>query len=190
MGLDMYLYKKTYIGAQYEHRNVKGKIDITIGDKVVPIKFDRVCYIEESVGYWRKANAIHNWFVKNIQDGEDDCRDYYVGIEDLKRLLDKCLEVKEKAIIKDDKIANGYSLGANGEKIYNMVDGKCIENAEEIAKILPTTDGFFFGSTEYDEYYMQDIDYTIELIQGLLKEEEEIDKLGFYSSEFIYTSSW
>ena len=32
---------------------------------VVPIKFDRVCYIEESVGYWRKANAIHNWFVAN-----------------------------------------------------------------------------------------------------------------------------
>ena len=190
MGLDMYLYKKTYIGAQYEHRNVKGKIDITIGDKVVPIKFDRVCYIEESVGYWRKANAIHNWFVKNIQDGEDDCRDYYLGINSLKELLDKCLEVKEKAIIKEGKIQNGYTIGENGEKIYNMVDGKYIENAEEIAELLPTTDGFFFGSTEYDEYYMQDIDYTIELIQGLLKEEEEIEKLGFYSSEFVYSSSW
>ena len=98
MGLDMYLYKKTYIGAQYEHRNVKGQIDITIGDKVVPIKFDRVCYVEESVGYWRKANAIHNWFVKNVQNGEDDCKDYYVSVENLKDLLNLCLEVKEKAI--------------------------------------------------------------------------------------------
>ena len=190
MGLDMYLYKKTYIGAQYEHRNVKGKIDITIGDKVVPVKFDRVCYIEESVGYWRKANAIHNWFVANVQSGEDDCKDYYVGIGDLKRLLDKCLEVKEKAIIKEGKIQNGYTIGENGERIYNMDDGKFIENAEEIAEILPTTDGFFFGSTEYDEYYMQDIDYTIELILGLLKEEEEIEKLDLYSSDFIYSSSW
>ena len=71
---------------------------------------------------------------------------------------------------------------------------KCIKQesdiSEEIAKILPTTDGFFFGSTEYDEYYMKDIDYTIELIQGLLKEEEEIEKLGFYSSDFVYSSSW
>ena len=190
MGLDMYLHKKTYIGAQYEHRNVKGKIDITIRDTVVTIKFDRVCYIEESVGYWRKANAIHNWFVANVQDGVDNCKDYYVGIGDLKRLLDKCLEVKEKAIIKEGKIQNGYTIGENGERIYNMVDGRFIENAEEIAKILPTTDGFFFGSTKYDEYYMKNIDYTIELIQGLLKEEEEIEKLGFYSSDFVYSSSW
>lgn len=189
MGLDMYLYKKTYIGAQYEHRNVKGKIDITIGDKVVPIKFDRVCYIEESVGYWRKANAIHNWFVANVQDGEDNCKDYYVSVENLKELLNVCLDVKEKAIIKDGKIQNGSTL-KNGVWEPNMVDGKYIENVEEIADILPTTDGFFFGSTDYNEYYMQDIDYTIELIQGLLKEEEEIKKLGFYDSEFVYSSSW
>jgi hypothetical protein len=29
MGLDMYLSKKTYIGAQYEHNKVKGVIDIS-----------------------------------------------------------------------------------------------------------------------------------------------------------------
>ena len=29
--------------------------------------------IIEQVGYWRKANQIHNWFVENVQDGEDDC---------------------------------------------------------------------------------------------------------------------
>ena len=146
--------------------------------------------IMEQVGYWRKANAIHNWFVKNVQEGVDDCKDYYVSLESLKELLDLCLEVKEKAIIKEGKIQNGYHIGENGEKIYNMIDGRFIENAEEIANILPTTDGFFFGSTDYNEYYMQDIDYTIDLIQGLLKEEEEIKKLGFYSSEFVYSSSW
>ena len=29
--------------------------------------------IMEMVGYWRKQNAIHNWFVENVQDGIDDC---------------------------------------------------------------------------------------------------------------------
>ena len=30
------------------------------------------------VAYWRKANAIHGWFVYNIQDGVDDQNEYYV----------------------------------------------------------------------------------------------------------------
>ena len=50
--------------------------------------------ISEQVGYWRKANAIHRWFVENVQDGEDDC-DYHrpVTKEDLQKLLDLCRSV-------------------------------------------------------------------------------------------------
>lgn len=188
MGLDMYLIRKKYVGAEYKHRNVEGKIEITINGKVLPIEFDRVSYIEESVGYWRKANAIHKWFVDNIQNGEDDCKNYYVDIDNLEELLNKCKEVKEKAIIKKGKVKNGREL-KDGVWVDIMVDGEYIENADEIDDILPTTDGFFFGSTDYDEYYMQDINYTIELIEKLLKEEEELNKLDFYS-EFEYYSSW
>lgn len=48
--------------------------------------------IIDQVGYWRKANHIHNWFVENVQDGEDDCR-YHgeVTKEDLEELLVSCL---------------------------------------------------------------------------------------------------
>ena len=46
------------------------------------------------VGYWRKANHIHKWFVKNIQGGKDDCADYYVNKVDLESLRDLCLKVK------------------------------------------------------------------------------------------------
>ncbi len=35
------------------------------------------------VGYWRKANQIHNWFVKNVQGGVDDCGYYGVTKEKL-----------------------------------------------------------------------------------------------------------
>ena len=45
----------------------------------------------EEVYYWRKANAIHKWFVDNVQDGIDDC--WYhrpVTKEDLKTLADSC----------------------------------------------------------------------------------------------------
>lgn len=173
MGLDMYLSRKKYVGAEYTHRNVKGTIYITIGDKQLPIEFDRVRYIEESVGYWRKANAIHNWFVENVQDGVDNCGNYYVSTEQLQELLDLCKKVKKIAKVKDGK---------------NEED-RIIENEEEIEELLPTQDGFFFGTTTYNGWYMQDIDYTIDLLKRLLKEEKELNKLGFYS-DFEYSSSW
>jgi hypothetical protein len=51
--------------------------------------------------YWRKANAIHRWFVDNIQDGVDNCAEYYVDIKYLTELRDLCkrvLEDPEKAM--------------------------------------------------------------------------------------------
>lgn len=48
----------------------------------------------EQVGYWRKANAIHNWFVENVQDGEDDCEYHRPVIkDDLETLFELCREV-------------------------------------------------------------------------------------------------
>ena len=190
MGLDMYLSRKKFIGANYEHRNVTGSIDIKIGEKTMPIKFDRLSYIEESVGYWRKANAIHNWFVNNVQGGEDDCKQYYVSIDQLEELLKVCKEVKEKAIIKKGTIKNGMRF-ENGKWEPITEDGEYIENAEEIEGILPTASGCFFGSTDYDQWYMQDIDKTIELIEEILKDEEEMKKAGFnWETEYVYQASW
>ena len=40
MGLDSYLSKKIFIGAQYEHRNVKGSINITMGEDDTPININ------------------------------------------------------------------------------------------------------------------------------------------------------
>ena len=46
--------------------------------------------------YWRKANQIHAWFVDNVQNGEDDCGEYYVSHEKLKELLDLVNEALKK----------------------------------------------------------------------------------------------
>ena len=188
MGLDMYLIRKKYVGAKYDWRKVTGKVEIEIDGKKLPIEFNRIEYITEDACYWRKANAIHKWFVDNVQDGNDDCGTYWVSRVQLQELLDKCKQVKEKAIIKKGKIKNGQKL-ENGKWVDIMEDGEYIENADEINDILPTTDGFFFGSTDYDEYYIQDIDYTIERLEQILKEEKELDELKL-SSEFEYHSSW
>lgn len=188
MGLDMYLNRKKYIGANYEHRNITGNIDIKRDGKNIPIDFNKVSYIEEAVGYWRKANAIHKWFVDNIQEGVDDCREYYVEKEKMKELLETCKEVKEKAIMKKGKVENGRKL-VKGEWQPVLVEGEYVENEEEIREILPPQDGFFFGGTNIDQYYMQDIDDTIRMFEDIFKEEEALNEDGIYC-DYYYSSSW
>lgn len=88
----MYLTKKTYIGNKYREPKERIKIKIPKDQKkamfeVKDIKTKRITTISEEIGYWRKANAIHSWFVKNVQNGNDDCNEYIVEREELKKLL-------------------------------------------------------------------------------------------------------
>ena len=107
--------------------------------------------IELTVGYWRKANAIHNWFMQFTD--EDNCRPVYVEREKLVELLAIC-----KNILK--------------------------EKDEEIAEdLLPTASGFFFGSTEYDEWYWYQVEQTITILENILAKTDD----NWY---FEYQASW
>ena len=140
--------------------------------------------IEEHVGYWRKANAIHKWFVEHVQDGEDDCAYHNEVTKDiLEELRDACEEVLTNAVLMKGKVTNGYHLKGNKwEPIYE--DGKVVVNPDVCEDVLPCTSGCFFGSTEYDEWYIEDVKYTYELCCKLL-EETDFDKQMIY-----YCSSW
>ena len=97
MGLDMYLSKRTYV-KNWEHMGPdrQNKITLTTGGKDnASVKTNRVSDIIEEVMYWRKANAIHSWFVENVQEGVDDCKEYWVGVEKLQELIDLCSKVVE-----------------------------------------------------------------------------------------------
>jgi hypothetical protein len=85
MGLDMYLYR----------------ID---GNKVAFVAEEA-----EEIGYWRKANAIHKWFVDNVQNGNDDCEQYNVSPEKIKELLNVC-----QAVLKNPAEANKLLPTASG----------------------------------------------------------------------------
>ena len=53
--------------------------------------------------------------------------------------------------------------------------------SEVLEALLPTASGFFFGGTDYDEWYFQDVESTIDLLENLLKEE---------GGDYYYSSSW
>jgi hypothetical protein len=85
MGLDMYLYKSTYIW-RYEHIREQHSLPPLTLD-YPGIQADRVRHIDEIVGEWRKANAIHHWFVETVQRGVDECQRSHVSIDHIKELL-------------------------------------------------------------------------------------------------------
>jgi hypothetical protein len=152
MGLDMYLKAKNYLS----------NFDFAESDKELNTKIKEILGLEHhndsdasievavNVAYWRKANAIHAWFVEHCQDGRDECQESYVDREQLQELLDLC----EKALIDKD------------------------------ADLLPPQSGFFFGSTEINEWYWDDLEHTAKVLSAILNDE----KLERYS--FYYQSSW
>lgn len=186
MGLDMYLYKKTYV-KNWEHMKPEEKTDVIIrvGGKPHPfIKSERISEIQEEIGYWRKANAIHDWMVHNVANGVDDCKEVYVSDKKLRELLDICRRVVADSTLKKGKIQNGWSY-EGGQKKKIMEDGEFIADPSVAKMLLPTSEGFFFGGTDYDKYYLEDIKDTIKILETCIIEIDRGDRASYY-----YEASW
>jgi hypothetical protein len=154
MGLDMYLTKETYV-KNWDWFKPEERWQITVHKGEVEeknIKPSRISDITEQMGYWRKANAIHKWFVDNVQDGVDECQKSWVSMDQLKQLL-------------------------------NVVQ-TVLDNHDKATELLPVQKGFFFGGTDYDEYYFQDLEDTKKIIETIVEEDPE-GKGSYY-----YQSSW
>lgn len=150
MGLDMYLYRKTYV-QNWDEKN-KCQVSITKAGDPSTVNPDKIVYVIEEVLYWRKANAIHNWFVTNVQNGTDDCGDYPVDVKQLKELRDACQQA--------------------------------FDNSDKREELLPTKSGFFFGSTEYDQFYLGDLVHTVKELDKLLEQHNN------FLNDYYYRSSW
>lgn len=88
MGLDMYLSAKRYL---WQHRDEDQQIaNVIKAEQIGGMGNMRVKELVCEAMYWRKANAIHKWFVDNVQDGEDDCKQYEVSAEQLRELIALC----------------------------------------------------------------------------------------------------
>lgn len=183
MGLDQYLYKKTYV-KQWSHQKPEDRNEVIVkkGGKIVEgIKPERISEVVEEVACWRKANQIHKWFVDNVQNGEDDCAEHYVDDSKLKELLALTEQILANSKLVKGKVENGQRATANGWEPI-MEDGKYIKDPKVAKKLLPVAEGFFFGATNYDEWYLDQIRYTHDTIKALLAE-------GLHG-DYYYDSSW
>ena len=169
MGLDQYLeirkneYRSKYFKDKGSDLALEYPKDIT---EFIPnpadLRISRQTNYE--VGYWRKANQIHNWFMQNCARRDeydnpiDDCRPIEITVDKLEELLDTC-----KKVLADHSLAQ---------------------------ELLPTADGFFFGSTGYDDYYFGEIEQTVEIIEPVLKFAKHKLEIKDYVWEVYYQASW
>ena len=153
MGLDQYLTAKKYVAQWdyskgYEDRwQTQDFIDLLPMDQPGLTRLGGVAGItvEYPVGYWRKANAVHGWFVHNLAGDVDDCREVYVSRQQLMDLRNAA----QKVLYAKDTAAAAAKQG------------------------LETTKGFFFGAYDYDEWYIEDLKSTVEICNMALKLPEE-----------------
>jgi len=112
MGLDMYLMKRVRVNKNEDS-------------------------VDTELVYWRKANAIHNFFT-SLKEQHESCESIEVTKDMLGMLLDRCTMV--------------------------------LEDRSRADELLPTTSGFFFGSTQYDEWYFNKLEDTIRDITPILSD--------------------
>ena len=158
MGLDMYLRANEYVYRHNFNRQTdEDTINPLFNEIISRLELEDVIdksgfaglTIDVPMGYWRKSNMIHHWFVNNLAEGVDECQPITVRREDLEQLKEVCINV--------------------------------IAVPEMAEELLPTGSGFFFGSTDYDEYYFGDLNDTIGIITRCLE-----SKFDY----FEYQASW
>lgn len=97
MGLDQYLEKRRYLSSFNEKDKLLAReINKLMGIdpyKADPLGDSGVKEVTVAACYFRKANAIHGWFIRNCADEVDDCRPVEVQQEQLKELYDLCKKV-------------------------------------------------------------------------------------------------
>lgn len=117
------------------------------------------------IGYWRKFNALHG-FITAMKGGYEDCDSVELSLDELQEIKDVFIEVQGllKRIHETDNVNEK-------EALY-----------EEVTALLPPISGFFFGSHEIDEWYEEDVNDTIPIVDAAIELVEQ--------GEVVYYHAW
>jgi hypothetical protein len=153
MGLNMYLYKKHYV-KNWDHYHNDERFDIKVK--------------KGGKNYKKITTSNIKYIIEEVADWRkfNALHNWFVvNCQDGK---DDCKEY----FVSQDKL---------DELLQILLR---IDNNHDLAEeLLPSTDGFFFGGVDYDEYYFDCIKDTIEVLQKLLFDWDD-------EAYIIYRSSW
>jgi len=139
MGLDMYLHRDYAISAYSSLAKAGDEGDASLAryskefaqaQQLAPIlgaplpEDGGTITVSWPVGYWRKANAIHKWFVDNIGGGVDECQPMQVSKEQLAELLGLCVRVQNDHSLAGELLptGSGFFFGSTEYDWYYFAD--------------------------------------------------------------------
>lgn len=142
---------------------------------------------QEEVAYFRKVNCLVAWVEHNVREF-DNCEDVVLSKEDITNLRDDARKVVE--ILKNAKFYNQeYECGSSFDNKTNtrkvMIETKKVyKDIDDVLLILPTQEGFFYGDTDIDEYYFENIKRIVKEMNKILRE------IDFNEYEIIFHCWW
>ena len=158
-------------------RKIENVLDDRLKEKIITVfemnnelekLEEKIENIKSQAVYWRKANQIHNWFYRNVAFKYDDIQSEIFNGEELVKLkndIEKVLDLIHSKYDLDDK---NIHIDEN-DSIY-----------KKIMKILPPVSGFFFGSTDIDRHYVNDLKYTLDELNKL--DPKKTESFYYYAS--------
>jgi hypothetical protein len=146
----MYLRASEYVSRNDWTRNENGELRDNINPlfKEIVERLELEDVIDKSgfagitvdvpMGYWRKSNMIHHWFVNNLADGVDECQPIYVNRKNLEDLKDLCITVVANPELAEQLLptGSGFFFGSTSYDKYYFGDlndtigilTKCLES--------------------------------------------------------------
>ena len=158
MGLDMYLYAKQFVASSSWAKEDQCKKLKSIARLMKGTKF--IEDGEHSLQFAEVKLQVAYWRKAN------QIHKYFV---------DKCAGGK-------DECQDTYVERDHLEDLLWRCE-TVLKDHSRAEELLPSQSGFFFGSTDYDEWYYQDLEGTITVLKKILKDAPE-------SWEFEYHASW
>ena len=157
MGLDMYLSADFYVGGwKHNEGSAKGRAEIETYEAINKLLGTPRC--EGSPSVTVKVNVAY-WRKSN--------QIHAWFVENVGNGEDKC----------DRHYVEREKLQALVDECKGALKDKNPQN-------LPPKSGFFFGSTDIDEWYWKDLEQTVEMLEAVLANK------AFEHCDFYYQASW
>ena len=157
MGLDMYLRANEYVSRfdytpDYDRKENPLFMELVnqfgVADSIDNDGFSGL-QVAFPMGYWRKANQIHSWFVDNCQNGVDECQTSFVSREHLEELKELCEQVLADNSLASDLLppSQGFFFGSYEIDDWYLSDLKDTIDIIDHALSLPDDIDFIYQAS-------------------------------------------
>lgn len=166
--------------------NQRYSVNVLYGGRPLKgVRPDRIIAVTEQSMSWLNASHIHTWFVENVQNGQDDCGQYYVPTEKLEELLEVC-----DSVIENSELVSGMVEHSTGPNHYPAAfarrePGRVLRDSSVAERLLPVREGYYNGYLEYDEAYLEAVVATRAWLRQL-----QADQGSGVPGDIYYSSKW